>query len=405
LVQSYYEIDIRVQRKAETLVEAGYSVDVLALRSDYSPGRSYSVNGVNVHTIALGKKRGSLFRYIFEYFAFFTWAFFKVCALTKHRRYAVVDANNLPDFLVFAGAYAKWKGARIVFDMHEITPEFYISKYRISESSWLVSMLKWIERLSMAYSDHVMTINEPIQQLLQRRGLTAGKSTIIMNSADEALFASAISTASPPAIPDGRSRFVMMYHGTVTRIYGLDIAIAALALAQQQTSNAELWIVGDGPETARLQRQAHELGVGPKVKFLGRVLPEEIPGLLRQCDIGVLPTRQDVFLDFSFSNKLSEYVLLGKPVIASRLRTLRHYFSEEALAFFTPENPADLARQMCRLYQDAELRRRMGKQAAAEYAPISWSVMKERYLAMMERLTSPKTVAESQQAATSLVNR
>jgi glycosyltransferase involved in cell wall biosynthesis len=283
--------------------------------------------------------------------------------------------------------------------MHEITPEFYISKYRIQETSWLVKILKWVERLSMGYSDHVITINEPIQQLLEQRGLPVGKCTIIMNTADENLFLS----AAPPAVPATQSKFVMMYHGTVTRIYGLDIAIAALALAQQQTPNAELWILGDGPETTRLQQQAFELGVGAKVKFLGRVLPEAIPGWLRQCDIGVLPTRQDVFLDFSFSNKLSEYVLVGKPVIASRLRTLRHYFSEEALAFFSPENPTDLARQMCRLYQDAELRRRMSKQAAAEYAPINWNVMKERYLAMMERLTCADPTTKPERAPASMV--
>jgi hypothetical protein len=47
-----------------------------------------------------------------------------VCALFHKKRYAVIDVSNLPDFLVFAGLHAKWKGAKIVLDMHEITPEF-----------------------------------------------------------------------------------------------------------------------------------------------------------------------------------------------------------------------------------------------------------------------------------------
>jgi hypothetical protein len=71
LVQNQYEPDIRVRRKAEALVGAGYSVDVLALRSVYSKSKTYSLGGVNVHTISLGKKRGTLARYAFEYGAFF----------------------------------------------------------------------------------------------------------------------------------------------------------------------------------------------------------------------------------------------------------------------------------------------------------------------------------------------
>ena len=57
LLQNHYEFDIRVRRKAEALVAAGYSVDVLSLRSSYSE-KTYTLGGVNVRTISLGKKRG-----------------------------------------------------------------------------------------------------------------------------------------------------------------------------------------------------------------------------------------------------------------------------------------------------------------------------------------------------------
>src|SRR2546425_5850125 len=78
LLQNHYEVDIRVRRKAEALLAAGYTVDVLSLRSGYSKSSNYNLNGVNVYTISLGKKRGSLGRYVFEYLVFFFWTFFKV---------------------------------------------------------------------------------------------------------------------------------------------------------------------------------------------------------------------------------------------------------------------------------------------------------------------------------------
>ena len=74
LVQNHYDMDIRVRRKAEALVAAGYSVDVLALASSRSTSKNYTLSGVNVYTVSLAKKRGSLVRYAYEYLAFLLWS-------------------------------------------------------------------------------------------------------------------------------------------------------------------------------------------------------------------------------------------------------------------------------------------------------------------------------------------
>src|SRR5689334_3242759 len=113
VVQNVYDFDPRVRRKAEALVAAGYSVDVFALRPE-NGDKAYTLNGVNVHTVSLGKKRGSLFRYFFEYFTFFWWTFFRVPVAMLSRRYAVIDVNSLPDFLVFAPVLARMMGARLI---------------------------------------------------------------------------------------------------------------------------------------------------------------------------------------------------------------------------------------------------------------------------------------------------
>jgi glycosyltransferase involved in cell wall biosynthesis len=298
----------------------------------------------------------------------------------------------LPDFLVFAALYAKLRGAKVVFDMHEITPEFLRSKYELEEGHWQVRLAEWIERASMWFANHVITINEPIQRLLEGRGLDPRKSTVITNSVDETLFAASGSIpASLAAL--GRPAFVMMYHGTLTRIYGLDIAMEGFALAEKEMPGAEFWILGGGTEKESLKALAKRLGLENKVRLVGSVRVEEIPHWLNRCDVGVLATRRDVFLDFSFSNKLSEYVIADKPVIASRLKTIRHYFSEEALAYFEPNDPRDLAKQMVLVFRDAGLRTRLAQRARQEYSPISWGVMKQRYLRMMAHLVGAASEA------------
>ena len=381
VVQSVYDFDPRVRRKAEALVAAGYSVDVLALRPADGK-KTYVLNGVNVRTIALGKKRGSLARYFFEYATFFLWAFFRVPLQMVRRRYAVIDVNSLPDFLVFAPIVARWMGAKLILDLHEITPEFYMSKYGMPRKSSSIRLVTFLEEISMRFADRVITINEPVEDLLVGRGLSRAKSIVMMNAVDEARFAADSKPVSSPARGEAQ-KFVMMYHGTLTGIYGLDIAIEAFSQVHEQMPGAELWILGSGTEKQALARLAGEKGLSPKVKLIGQVPSHEIPGWLQQCDAGILPIRRDVFLDFAFPNKLPEFIISGKCVLVSRLKAINHYFSEDALAFFEPNNPADLARQMIRLYGDAQLQARLASKAKLQYLPIRWDLMKERYLALV----------------------
>ena len=132
---------------------------------------------------------------------------------------------------------------------------------------------------------------------------------------------------------------------------------------------------------------------------MGAMPPADMPAWLRRCHVGALPMRRDAFLEYAFPNKLGEFVIMGKPVITARLRGLRHTFSEDALAYFEPNDPADLARQMIRLYHDETLRAKLAETARREYAPIRWDVMKQCYLQVIDAMagTAPER-SESHEA-------
>jgi glycosyltransferase involved in cell wall biosynthesis len=382
VVQNYYDTDPRVRREAEALLQAGFQVDVLGLMPPSRGEKCYQMNGVQIYTLHVDKSRGGKISYLLEYLTYFLMAFFWLTKQTFWRRYDIVQVCTLPDFLVFATLIPKLFGTKIVLDMHEVMPEFYISKYQVSESSWMIRALKWQEKASMKFADRIITINEPICQLLVSRGADPEKVTIIMNSSDESLFSGVIN--NPGQNTDGIFR--MMYHGTVTRIYGLDIAVRALSIAQESIPIAELWIIGEGPEVENLKSLSSQLLLGDKVKFIGSMPQQEIPSWLAQCTLGILPTRKDVFLDLSFSNKLTEYIIMKKPVIVSRLKAIQYYFSDKALAYFDPENENDLARKMIEIYDNISLRERLVEQADKEYLPIRWDVMKQRYINLLSSL-------------------
>src|SRR5436309_15041919 len=124
LTQSWYDFDARVRRKAEALISAGYSVDVLSL-TGRDGKKTYTVNGVNVYTLSLGKKRGSLVRYAFEYATFFVWSLFRVSLLIWRNRYVFINVNTLPDFLILPTLPTIWIGPKIIAALHEMLPCVY----------------------------------------------------------------------------------------------------------------------------------------------------------------------------------------------------------------------------------------------------------------------------------------
>lgn len=383
IVQNLYDIDPRVRRKAECLVEDGFAVDVIALQPPERTDNPYLLNGVRVFGIPLKKRRASLLRYLFEYAWFFIRAYHKATQLMKKNRYMVIDINTLPDFLVFAAWSSKHEGAKVILDLHESMPEFYQSKFKVSENHPIIRILRWQERISMNFADSILTIHEPMQALFENRGLDPAKATIITNSADTRPFQPFIEHNDI----ERKSPFVFMYHGTLTSLYGLDSAINAFSEASKEMPGAELWIIGDGPKRESLNNLIENLQIADRVKLVGSVPKDDIPQWLARCDAGVLPTSKDLYTEISFSNKLPEYIIMNKPVLVSRLKTIKHYFREESLLFFEAGNVKELAQNMHMIYEDKLLRNKLVSEALKDYEAIDWSIMRERYIKLIRELS------------------
>ena len=89
-----------------------------------------------------------------------------------------------------------------------------------------------------------------------------------------------------PSAPGLRLAFV----GRLMDWKGADLVLDVLAEVRRQMPSAELWIIGDGPERARLRARAAALGVSGAVTFHGWVSREDCARLLSQSDILVFPS-------------------------------------------------------------------------------------------------------------------
>ncbi len=157
---TFYESDNRVRRYAETLAREGFEVDVVALRSEGNDTKLEFINGVRVLRVQLRvvneKSRAVLLHRLLLFFLRSMWVLSRE---QLRQRYDLVHIHSIPDFEVFAAWVPKITGSKLILDIHDIVPEYYASKFRISPQSLTFKLLVLVEHLSASFSDHVISAN------------------------------------------------------------------------------------------------------------------------------------------------------------------------------------------------------------------------------------------------------
>jgi phosphatidylinositol alpha-1,6-mannosyltransferase len=153
---------------------------------------------------------------------------------------------------------------------------------------------------------------------------------------------------------------------TVSRLEwhkGIDTVIRALpaVLAAFPDAPPRYAVAGVGPQRARFERLATELGVGDAVRFLGFVPDEELPALYNGVDLYVGASRRVELLVEGFGIALLEASACGLAVVGGRSGGVPDAVREgETGTLVDSGDPAAVAAGIRRLLGDAELRRRMG---------------------------------------------
>ena len=381
LVYSNYEADGRVRRYAETLARRGDQVDVIALAGGTGQMGKTSISGVTVYRIQHREPdERSKWTYASRLVRFL---FASAVFLTRRQRevgYDLIHVHNVPDFLVFAGWYAKWGGAKIILDIHDIVPELFGDKFGGAGQRLYVNLLKAIEKASAAFADHVIISNHLWSARLIARSVPKDKCSVFVNNVDPAIFSRHSRTRS-----DGK--VVFAFPGSFQWHQGLDIAIEALAQVRKQTPNVELHLYGNGRLEGDLRAQAARLGLNGSVRFFASVPLDRMPEVMANADMGVVPKRADGFGDEAYSTKIMEFMSQGVPVICSRTKIDSYYFDDTAVRFFPSGDVPALAEAMTDLIRRKDLRDSLSARGYEYVARNSWDVRKQDYLDLVDSLS------------------
>ncbi len=377
-----YRRDPRVKREAEALIEMGHRVVFLARRQPGEPHREV-IEGVEViKTVVLKARCDTILEYLLDYALFFLMISFHLAA--HPRQYNLIHINNMPDFLVFATWLPRMLGRPVIHDVHDLMPELYSEKYASRGKNWVIQALEAQERWAGKFASAVLTVEERLKDILSERGIPREKIQVLMNLPDERIFPQRDTLARGPR----EAPFVMVYHGTLARRLGLDIAIEAVALAKKSIPLLELRIIGAGEERDRLIGLRNNLGLQEIVTFSDGFVPvERIPAMIDDADVGLVPLRISSGTDIMLPTKLLEYVNMGIPCIVPRTGTISRYFDERMVEFFEAENVESLTSAILKLYRDPEKRARLSQEANVRFGnKYKWSAHKKVYTNLVARL-------------------
>jgi len=376
---SLYEMDTRVKMYAEALAGQGVEVDVFSLKQPGQPDTG-DLNGVRIHRIQTRvHNEKSPFTYLVKLLLFL---FRSSVILTKNsmgKRYDVIHVHSVPDFEVFASLIPRIMGSKVILDIHDIVPEFYASKFNKGRDSLVFKTLVLLEKLSIAFSNHVIVANHIWRETLLSRSVKPEKCTVVMNYPDTSIF-----RKYPRTRVDGK--FVMIYPGSLNWHQGLDVAINAFAKIAEKFPEAEFHIYGEGAEKKALLDLVQGLSMSDRILFLGMKPTNEIAIIMANADLGVVPKRAVSFGNEAFSTKIPEFMAVGVPVLASSTMIDRYYFNDSQILFFRSEDVDDLASKMGTLINDSQLRSRLVECGDAFVRDNNWDVKKEEYFDLIRSL-------------------
>ena len=242
-----YAGDTRVRREAEALADRGDDVLVICLKDRQKP-YAKTLNGVKIWRVPIKDlDGGGRIQYVVRYCCFFVLATFMLAFSHLSRRYDTVQVHTMPDFMIFTAIVPKLLGAKIVLDVHDLVPELYMSKFGVNAGATQVRLLTLIERISVGFADKAIAVSEDHLDVLVEHGNPREKFAVLLNVPDQKIFAPRYVVKTG----DGHI-FRILYHGTVEKRYGLEVALRAIAVVRLTTANVEMRVVGGGEDVPRL---------------------------------------------------------------------------------------------------------------------------------------------------------
>jgi len=347
--------DKRAWPEARALVAAGFDVVVICPQGGPDTEPFERIDGVDIYRYPIRFATGSAFSYLREYATALWRMSLLAWRLGRGRGFDVVHACNPPDLLVLAALPLKLRGARIIFDQHDLVPELY--ECRFGSKGLLYRVARAAESLTYRLADVVIAPNESYRRIAVQRGARRPETVFVVRNAPDA---SRLHPAEADVELKRGQKHLLAYVGVMGPQDGVDLAVRALGHLRKLRDDWHAVFVGDGDSLREVRDLSHRIGISDRVEFTGFVHADDVVRrVLASADVCLAPEPRNALNDASTMIKIGEYMAMERPIVAFDLTESR-FTAGEAAVYAEPNDPSSFARCISGLLDDPDRRAEMG---------------------------------------------
>jgi glycosyltransferase involved in cell wall biosynthesis len=388
-----YPLDPRVRAQVAALRDAGHEVTVVSPTGEGERESDVMRDGVRVRSFLAPTAGSGALGYVREYAVALLRMRRVVRAVGSEHPVDVVLVCTPPDFLVSVARPLARRGAAIVFDHREISPELFEAKFGRRGAAHRLLVLA--ERYALRHADAVTTVSNACAQIACARGGADPRRVFLVGNGPDG---SRVYPVPPsPELRRGKAHLVL-WLGFMSRQDGLDVLIdvAERVVRDRRREDVHFAIVGQGDVQAPLQDDVDRRGLGEHVELTGAVGDDLVRSYLATADVCVGVDRPNAMNDRAAMRKILEYLALGKAVVQFPLAEMRRLCGD-ASVYARDGDPADLTERICELLDDEEGRRRLGEAARrrVEGEALLWRHQVPSFLASIATAREARVSAEA----------
>lgn len=350
---------------ARMLVAQGQQVTVIASQVSYITGSPtgaaavvHDADGLAGLTVLRARVYSAHHKsFVHRMLAFFSFMFSSFWIGLGVRHVDLVWGTSPPIFQgVTAWLLARLKGARFLFEVRDLWPQFAIA-VGVLRSPILISASRWLERFLYRRADCVM-VNSPgfVEHV---KSIGARRVEVVPNGADPAMFESPADGKAFRKANSLGAGFVALYAGA----HGMSNDLTVVLDAAQMLSGTGITVVlvGDGKEKPALIARTREMDL-TNVVFAPPVPKREMRGVLAAADACIAILKPLEEYKTTYPNKVFDYMAAGRPVVLAIDGAIREVVEAAQCGIFvSPGDASAMAEAIRSLADHPDEARRLGQ--------------------------------------------
>ena len=365
---------IRLAAVAKTLIAQGHEVEIVTALPNYPTGKIFpefqgkfyqyeNWQGMSIHRVWTYVAMGAGMKRLLNYFSFVFTAFY---GLSKAQKPDYIFVESPPLFLsLTAWVASRWWGVPFIFNVADVWPDS-IRALGLMDDGLFLRLAGKLELWSYRRAAFINAVTYGNKEtFLRRKNVPENKILFLPNGIDTELFYPRKADAAWRMELGLDDRPLIVYAGTQGYAHGIDVALYAAKILQDQQVAVQFVFVGGGSEKPRLQALAKDLALD-NVQFWQPRPNKDIAELYALAMAGLSTLADTPAFDDIRPVKIFGVMASAKPLLYSGSGEGARLVEVAQAGLVTPPQDAEaLAQAVETLLADPALCQHLGEQGRA----------------------------------------